>query len=115
MTRIHLISIRSISQMISEVKKMAYDFAIEVCEDVSRMVEAFGKGTAPDELVLQRWNDLKDMRSVLLPELIIILISYLRRNLVNEICRWAYELVVRRDSLSPSLSLRDILRRRLSH
>ena len=45
-----------------EVKGKTYQFAIDVVEDLNRMVEAFGKGTAPDDMLAGSWKDLKAMR-----------------------------------------------------
>jgi hypothetical protein len=49
-------------QRLPEVKDKAYQFAIDVVEDLNRMVEAFGKGTAPDDMLAGSWRDLKAMR-----------------------------------------------------
>jgi hypothetical protein len=45
-----------------EVKDKAYQFTMDVVEDLNRMVEAFGKHTAPDEMLAGSWEDLKAMR-----------------------------------------------------
>jgi hypothetical protein len=50
------------SQRLPEVKGKAYQFTIDVVEDLNRMVEAFGKGTAPDDMLAGSWRDLKAMR-----------------------------------------------------
>jgi hypothetical protein len=52
-------------QRIPEVKKKAFDFAMDVIEDVNRMAVAFGKGTASDDLLVESWGDLKAMRYLL--------------------------------------------------
>jgi hypothetical protein len=49
-------------QRLPEVKSKAYQFTIDVVEDLNRMVEAFGKGTAPDDMLAGSWKDLKAMR-----------------------------------------------------
>jgi hypothetical protein len=49
-------------QRLPEVKGKAYQFTIDVVEDLNRMVEAFGKGTAPDDMLAESWRDLKVMR-----------------------------------------------------
>jgi hypothetical protein len=59
-------------QRLPEVKSRAYQFTIDAVEDLNRMVEAFGKGTAPDDMLAGSWRDLKAMRydgfrSVVLP------------------------------------------------
>jgi hypothetical protein len=46
------------------MKQKAFDFMTEVVGDVNRMVEAFGRGTSPDDLMVASWNDLKAMRYV---------------------------------------------------
>ena len=46
------------------MKQKAFDFAMEVVDDVNRMAEAFGRGTSPDDLMIAGWNDLKAMRFV---------------------------------------------------
>jgi hypothetical protein len=57
-----LLCISSRIQRIAEVKKKAFDFAMDVVEDVNRMAVAFGKGTASDDLLVESWGDLKAMR-----------------------------------------------------
>jgi hypothetical protein len=49
-------------QRLPEVKGKAYQFTIDVVEDLNRMVEAFGKGTAPDDMLAESWRDLRTMR-----------------------------------------------------
>jgi hypothetical protein len=49
-------------QRLPEVKGKAYQFTIDVVEDLNRMVEAFGKGTAPDDMLAGSWRDLRAMR-----------------------------------------------------
>ena len=44
------------------MKQKAFDFATEVVGDISRMAEAFGGGTSPDNLTAASRNDLKAMR-----------------------------------------------------
>jgi hypothetical protein len=39
-----------------------HQFAMDVVEDLNRMVEAFGKGTAPDDMLAGSWKDLEAMR-----------------------------------------------------
>jgi hypothetical protein len=51
-------------QRIPEVKRKAFDFAMDVVEDVNRMVVAFGKGSASEDLLVESWGDLKAMRYV---------------------------------------------------
>jgi hypothetical protein len=45
-----------------EVKDKAYQFTMDVVEDLSLMVEAFGKVTAPNEMLTGSWKDLQTMR-----------------------------------------------------
>jgi hypothetical protein len=47
------------------MKQKAFDFVTEVVGDVNRMVEAFGRGASPDDLMVASWNDLTAMRYVL--------------------------------------------------
>jgi hypothetical protein len=49
-------------QRLPRVKDTAYQFTIDVVEDLNRMVEAFGKHTAPDDMLAGSWEDLKAMR-----------------------------------------------------
>jgi hypothetical protein len=49
-------------QRLPEVKGKAYQFTIDVVEDLNRMVEAFGKSTAPDDMLAGSWRDLRAMR-----------------------------------------------------
>jgi hypothetical protein len=52
-------------QKIPEVKQQAFDFAVDVVEDITRMAEAFGSATNPKELLMESWNsDLREMRYV---------------------------------------------------
>jgi hypothetical protein len=44
------------------VKKKAFHFTMGVVEDIDRMADAFGKGTAPNDLLVDSWNDLKSLR-----------------------------------------------------
>ena len=46
------------------MKQKAFDFTTEVVGDISRMAEAFGGGTLPDDLMVASWNDLTAMRYV---------------------------------------------------
>ena len=49
-------------QRLPEVKDKTYQFTMDVVEDLNWMVEAFGKGTAPDDMLAESWKDLKTMR-----------------------------------------------------
>jgi hypothetical protein len=42
--------------------KKAFDFTMGVVEDINRMADAFGKGTAPNYLLVDSWHDLKSLR-----------------------------------------------------
>jgi hypothetical protein len=44
------------------MKQKAFDFAISVVGDITRMAEAFGGGALPDDLMVASWNDLTAMR-----------------------------------------------------
>ena len=47
---------------IPEAKDKAYQFTMGVVEDLNRMAEAFGKHTAPNDMLSGSWKDLKAMR-----------------------------------------------------
>jgi hypothetical protein len=52
-------------QRIPEVKQQAFDFVMEVVQDVTRMAEAFGSATHSNALLVESWNsDLKEMRYI---------------------------------------------------
>jgi hypothetical protein len=49
-------------QRLPEVKGKAYQFTIDVVDNLNRMVEAFGKSTALDDMLAGSWRDLRAMR-----------------------------------------------------
>jgi hypothetical protein len=52
-------------QRIPEVKQQAFDFAMEVVQDITRMAEAFGSATSSNKLLMESWNsDLQEMRYI---------------------------------------------------
>jgi hypothetical protein len=47
------------------VKQQAFDFAMEVVRDITRMAEAFGNATSSNELLMESWSsDLQEMRYI---------------------------------------------------
>jgi hypothetical protein len=44
------------------VKKKVFDLATNIVGDIGRMAEAFGRGTASDEYLVESWKDLTALR-----------------------------------------------------
>jgi hypothetical protein len=76
------------------MKQKAFDFATEVVDDVNRMVEAFGRGAPPDDLMVASWNDLKAMRYVCLSFGPLANKCMDCRDIINDVCEWAYTTTV---------------------
>jgi hypothetical protein len=89
------------------MRQKAFDFATEVVGDVNRMAEAFGKGSSPDDLMVASWNDLKVMRYVS-PFFWYLFNECLHcRDIVNDVCEWAYTTMVWEILSSNGLEMAD--------
>jgi hypothetical protein len=81
-------------QRIPEVKQEAFDFAVEVVQDINRMAEAYGSATNSDNLLMESWNlDLQEMKYSIFTSMTGMKLSFFRC-IVDEVCRWASETIV---------------------
>jgi hypothetical protein len=89
------------------MKRKAFEFATDVVGDVDRMAEAFGRGASPDDLMVASWNDLKVMRYVGLSFWQMSNKCLYPREIVNDVCKWAYTTTVRWALSSDRLKMID--------
>jgi hypothetical protein len=62
--------------------------------DINRMAEAFGRGASPDDLMIASWEDLQAIRYVYLFCRYAFNEYLCCRDIVNDVCKWAYTTTV---------------------